>query len=98
MSGQEQRAQTETHEIPAEHKKTLLYSDCGWTLQQVAWKGRGISVLKDIQNSAKHGPGQRAPAGPASEGGWTRWSRESASTRISVGLKLFKMGDMKIQG
>ena len=52
-------------EIPLKHNKPLFYCEGGQTLEEVAWRGCGVSILGDIQNPSGHGPGQPALAAPA---------------------------------
>ncbi|KAK4832344.1 hypothetical protein QYF61_021873 [Mycteria americana] len=65
--GEDQRqwAQTKTQEIPFKHMKKLFYHEGGETLQKVAQRGCGVSILEDIQNWTKHSPEQPALADPA---------------------------------
>ena len=64
---QDQRpwAHTETREVPSEHQETLFYCEGDQTLAQVAQGGCGDSILRDIQKTFGHGPGQLSPGGLA---------------------------------
>ena len=62
------RAQTETQEVPSEHKEILFYCNDDWALEQVAQRG-GVSFLGDTQKPAGHGPDQPGLGGPAWAGG-----------------------------
>lgn len=46
-------------------KKKLFYCEGGWTLHQVAQRGFGASILRDIKKSTGHGPDQSALGNPA---------------------------------
>lgn len=64
MTGQ---TQVEVQEILFKHKwtKNWFYCKCDQTLEQVAQKGCGISILADLQTPSGHDPGQAALADPA---------------------------------
>lgn len=56
--------QIKTHEIPSEHKKKVFYCEDGHALEQVARRGRGLSIPGDIKKPAGHSHGQLALADP----------------------------------
>jgi len=43
----------------------LFYNEGGRTLEQVTWRGSGVSICGDTQNLTGHGPGKPALADPA---------------------------------
>jgi len=63
-----QWAQTETQEIPSEHKITLIYCQGGQTLEWIAQTGCGVSIHGGIQSPTGRDPGQPALADPVSAG------------------------------
>jgi len=62
LTGKGQWAKTEMHEIPSEHKKVLRYCEEIQTLEQVAQRGCGVSILGDIKNLNGLGPVQHSVA------------------------------------
>jgi len=72
-----QWAEFERKEISFKHKKNTFYCERGQTLEQVAQRGRGASILAGTQNLTGHGPEQPAVGGPTlRQAGWTRWLLE----------------------
>lgn len=55
-----QWALPETQEDPSECKEALLYCQGDGALAQVAWRGCGVSMCADTQESSGHGPKQSA--------------------------------------
>lgn len=86
QQGNRQQAQTETHEILAEHQETLLYCESDQAREQVAQRGGGgVSIHGDLQHLAGHCPGQPAPLDPAWTGGLAERSQEvNSSISFSV--------------
>ena len=60
-----QWAQTETHEVPSEHRKTLFDCTSGQIPEQAAQRGCGVSTFGNTQKSSGHGAGQPALGVPA---------------------------------
>lgn len=50
-------------EIPLKHEKTFFYCEGSQTLQQVAQRACGVSVLGDIENVTGHSPDQTTSVG-----------------------------------
>lgn len=66
------QAETETQEVPFEHREACFYCKDGWALQWfavIAQRAWGVPVLGDIQKLSIEipVPGQQAQGGPA----WT---------------------------
>lgn len=61
------------------NKRNFFYCEGGQTLEHVAWRGYGVSVLGDIKNLTGHDPKQPDLGDPAWAGNWTRWSQEVTS-------------------
>lgn len=56
-----------------EHKKTCFHCKGGWTQVQAAHRGGGVSIIRDVQNLPRHGPGQPAPADPTLKSSGLDW-------------------------
>lgn len=64
-----QWTQAKTHEIPLEHEKTLFYSECDQTLEQVAQRGGVVSFCSGIKKLTRHNHGQQAQGDLPEQGG-----------------------------
>lgn len=61
LTGPERQwALPETQEDPSECKEALFYCQGDGALAQVAWRGCGVSMCADTQESSGHGPKQSA--------------------------------------
>lgn len=82
---QRQHAQTETQELPSEHQETLFQWEDDQEMAQIAHRGCGISILRDILRS----PSGLMPDKPAK--GSTVWTNrlDQLASRASVQTQPF---------
>lgn len=62
---QGQQTQTETQEVPCEHKETLPYYESDQAVAQFFQTDCGVSSAGDIQKPSEHSPGQPVLDGTA---------------------------------